>query len=355
MRVSDIGEFGLIAEIQRRIGGAAPPPPGARGLLLGVGDDCAVWQEPGGVQVVTTDTVVQDGHFRLDFTSWRDLGWKALAVNLSDIAAMGAAPDHAVITLGMPATTAYEDVMALYDGLAECATHHRTLLVGGDIVSALQVFISITVTGHTSSRIPYPNNVLLRSQAKPGDAIGVTGPLGASAAGLRLLQRGDAAPELAFAREAHRRPSPRLEAGVLALEAGVRCGMDVSDGLIGDLEKLCAASGVAAVVELAQVPVDARLQAAFPDAWAPLALAGGEDYELLLVAPPEVLDAITERSSVPVHVIGRITDGPAGRVEVRDAQGNPVPLSERGWDHLSAGTSAHPYHERAEPVRRGDK
>ncbi|MBI2886399.1 MAG: thiamine-phosphate kinase, partial [Chloroflexi bacterium] len=181
----------------------------------------------------------------------------------------------------------------------------------------------------------FPHNLLLRSAAQTGDAIAVTGWLGASAAGLRLLQAGAAPAASTVLLDVHRRPTPRLEAGRLALEAGVRCGMDVSDGLVGDLEKLCRASGLAAAIDLPSVPVAPEARAAFPQDWQRLALAGGEDYELLLVAPAEVLDAVAERSALPVTVVGRTLPGPPGQVTVRDAEGRPVPTGAGGWDHLA--------------------
>ena len=281
--------------------------------------------------------MVEGVHFRRETTSWRDLGWKALAVNLSDIAAMGGVPDYALVTLGVPPGTNREGLMELYEGLQDCALAYRVVLAGGDVVAAGQLFITVALMGRAGNASLFPNNVLLRSAAAPGDTVAVTGLVGASAAGLRLLQRDPTDLGLTALLDAHRRPQPRLVLGRLALSAGVRCGMDVSDGLVGDLQKICAASGLAAEVRLSDIPVPAMVREAFPEGWAELGLAGGEDYELLLVAPGEVLAAVAERSDVPLTTIGVIGAGLPGRVMVRDASGNTLDLERMGWDHLDGG------------------
>lgn len=332
------GEFALIASLKALLAERRPVriPAGAHGLLVGIGDDCAVWRCGDTVQLATTDTMVDGVHFRRPTTGWRDLGWKALAVNLSDIAAMGGAPDYALVTLGLPPDVDQADILDLYHGLQDCATAFSTELAGGDIVRSRQLFISVALIGRAGSSAPFPNSVLLRSTAQPGDAIAVTGWLGSSAGGLHLLDgAGTVTTDTAVLAAAHRRPEPRLGSGRLALDAGVRCGMDISDGLAGDLEKLCLASGAAAEVELAALPVAPALRSAFPDRWEDLALSGGEDYELLLCAPAEVLTAVAERSEVPVTIIGTVTAGPPGRVVIRDREGVPRPVERAGWDHLA--------------------
>lgn len=337
MQPSAAGEFGLIESLRslielRQLPSPAPGSPHA--LLVGIGDDCAVWRCGDTTQLATTDTMVEGVHFRLRATTWRDLGWKALAVNLSDIAAMGGVPDYALVTLGLPPETGQEGILELYHGLQDCALNYRVTLCGGDIVTAGQLFITVALMGRVGNASPFSNNVLLRSAAVAGEAIAVTGAVGASAAGLRLLEQDPTATGMTALLDAHRRPQPRLALGRLALDAGVRCGMDVSDGLVGDLEKICAASGLSAEVRLGDVPIPAAVREAYPDAWVDLGLAGGEDYELLLVAPAEVLDAVSERSDIPVTTIGVMAAGDPGRVTVRDAHGQPVMLTRHGWDHL---------------------
>lgn len=337
MQVSHSGEFGLIERLRALIGERQPAALGSAGapsgLLLGIGDDCAVWRSGSLTQFATTDTMVEGRHFTLATTGWRDLGWKSLAVNVSDIAAMGGVPDYGLVTLGLPGSTDVAGVEELYHGMADCANAYGLLLAGGDIVASDHLFITVALMGHASLAVPYPNNTMLRSAAQVGDAVAVTGSVGLSAAGLRLLTAGggDWQPAL----DAHRRPQPRVSVGRLALEAGVRSAMDVSDGLVGDLGKLCTASGVAAALELTLVPVHPELTARFPDNWERLALTGGEDYELLLVAPAEVLEAVGERSEVPVTVIGRIVEGAPGHVTVAGPDGRPIDTGAGGWDHLA--------------------
>jgi thiamine-monophosphate kinase len=335
MRVSELGEFGLIERLRERISQQQPSPrspsapPNERHpqLLLRVGDDCAVWSWGGDVHLSTTDTMVQDVHFRLSTTSWQDLGWKAMAVNVSDIAAMAGIPDYALVTLGIPEGLEVEAVDGLYDGLMECTLAYDLLLAGGDIVSAPVFFVSISLNGRPGSAVPFPNNVLLRSAARAGDAVAVTGHLGSSAAGLRALTQGSEG--LPGAVRAHRRPVPRIDTARLALDAGVRCGMDISDGLVGDLAKLCAASRVGAEIETGRLPVDDAVRTAFASDCTDLALSGGEDYELLLCAPPEVLDAVRERMDLPLTVVGRITAATGVKVDGRAFE------RAGGWDHLS--------------------
>ncbi|MSQ28716.1 MAG: thiamine-phosphate kinase [Dehalococcoidia bacterium] len=334
------GEFGLIESLRALIELRQTPPavPGSpHSLLVGIGDDCAVWRCGDTTQLATTDTMVEGVHFQRETTSWRDLGWKALAVNLSDIAAMGGLPDYALVTLGLPPGTNSEGLLELYQGLQDCALEFRVELAGGDVVAAGQLFITVALMGRAGNDSPFPNNVLLRSAAAPGDAIAVTGAVGASAAGLRLLQQDPMASGPTALLDAHRRPQPRLALGRLALSAGVRCGMDVSDGLAGDLQKVCTASGLSAEVHLGDLPVAAIVREQFPEGWAQLGLAGGEDYELLLVAPAEVLAAVAERSGIPLTVIGAMAAGSPGRVTVRDARGDPLELERMGWDHLDGG------------------
>lgn len=246
---------------------------------------------------------------------------------------MGGLPDYALITLGLPPTVDVAEVERLYDGLIECAACFGTILAGGDIVASPVWFISLTLVGHPSSTIPFPNNVLLRSAARAGDVVAVTGHVGSSAAGLRALQANANAAQPASGIAAFRRPVPRVSTGALALEAGVRCGMDVSDGLMADLGKLCKSSGVAATLDADRLPVQPDVQAGFPREWRLLALSGGEDYELLLTGPIEVLDAVRERAEVPVTIIGSIVEGEPGSVRAT-AEGRELPVEHAGWDHL---------------------
>lgn len=332
--VRDLGEFGLIQLLQQRIA-ARGAGRAAEALELGVGDDAAVWRPtPGAVEVITTDALIEDVHFRLRTTSWRDLGWKALAVNVSDLAAMGAAPRYALVTLGLRPRIAVADLLALYDGMLDLAERFGVEIIGGDIVASPVFMLSITAVGEAAGPL------LRRDAGQPGDLLAVTGTLGAARGGLRLLEAGRRPPDgPGRLYQAQLRPVPRVAEGAALVGAGVRCGMDVSDGLFGDTTRICERSGVAAVIEAARVPVDPSLAAEFPDQALRMALGGGEDYELLCAAPPAVIERATRALAevgTPLTVVGRLESrqdtGPLARVV--GPRGEPLALDQESWDHF---------------------
>lgn len=326
VKVSTLGEFGLI-DLLARVVGEKPLP---SGVVLGIGDDTAAWQG-GGMVLATTDTLVEGVHFSLDWAPWRDLGWKALAVNLSDIAAMGGFPRYALVTLALHADTEAEDVEELYRGLMEAAGEFGVAIVGGDVVRAPVVMLTVALWGDAPSM--GANGMLRRDAARPGDAIAVTGHLGASAAGLRILQ-GQAAPiDADPLRQAHLRPQPRITEGQLLWRQGVRAAIDISDGLVADLGHICQMSGVGARIYVEALPVHPLVKAVFGDEAINLALGGGEDYELLFTAPLHVLADIRDR--FPISIIGEIVAGPPGQVVILDDQRQEIELEHRGWDHLA--------------------
>ncbi|HET8578757.1 MAG TPA: thiamine-phosphate kinase, partial [Methylomirabilota bacterium] len=291
MTLRQLGELGLIRRIRERVGGGGPS------VQTGIGDDAAVLNlAPGAALLATTDLVIEDVHFRRAWASPRDIGWKAMAVNLSDIAAMGGAPRWALVALALPDGTEPAEVDAFYEGMQEAAAPHGVVIVGGD-TSASRVgwVINVTVLGeHTGS----PR---LRSAAKPGDAVAVTGSLGRAAGGLAVLEMGRqrargagiAAPEWETLTTAHLRPTARIDEGRwLGAAPGVHAMIDCSDGLSTDLGHICRESGVGARVMLDRLPVAAETRAAAAAAGADAlrwAVAGGEDYELLLTCDPSVV------------------------------------------------------------------
>ena len=333
MEVRELGEFGLIeilAQIADEVGCRSRPD-----LIIGIGDDAAAWQGKG-FGLGTTDILVQDVHFTLETTTWHDLGWKALAVNISDIAAMGGFPDYAVISLGLPSNTEVEDIIKLYRGMAEIARQFNMAIVGGDISEAPLLIISPSVIGRVEK-----DKMLTRSGAVPGDRIAVTGYVGSSAAGLRMMkEKPELDPAIAPALiEAHLRPWPRVTEGQLLGENGVKAAIDISDGLIADLAHICRASGVEARVRLPDIPIHPALKAAFGEDAISLALSGGEDYELLFTAPGMVIDKVRARGavsplSIPVTIIGEITGGKPGRVTLLDENGGDIGLGKGGWEHF---------------------
>ncbi|MBM3944811.1 MAG: thiamine-phosphate kinase [SAR202 cluster bacterium] len=331
MRVDELGEFALIERLAGILAGASETggsPPYE--LLLSIGDDAAAWKSRTETQIFTTDTMVEGVHFRREATPWRDLGWKSLATNMSDAAAMGSLPVFAIITLGLPPDTPVEGLDDMYRGAAECAQQYGVHVVGGDIVKSPVFFSTVALIGRSPS-----GRLLSRSGARPGDRIAVTGHLGCSAGGLRLLSgNGNASPEAAkHLIAAHNHPTPRPDVGVELAAAGVRCAMDVSDGLVDDLGKLCEMSRVGATLHAGNIPADSYLRKTFPNDWLDLALGGGEDYELLFTAPASVMDRVLETLDVPIHLIGEVVAG-APRVSVLDSAGNVLKLGRGGWDHL---------------------
>jgi thiamine-monophosphate kinase len=326
-----VREDELLAALHAIVADRAP-----RRILLGIGDDAAVWQPSRSHRsVITTDALIEGVHFVPAWMSWCEVGMRAMASNLSDIAAMGAKPVLATVALGIPQDFDRDGVLDLYRGLAGVARDGRCAIVGGDITRAPVVTIAITVVGEVRQ-----THVKRRSGARAGDAICVTGDLGASRAGLQCL-RGEVALEDAALREralaAYRTPTARWREGLwLGASANVNAMMDCSDGLSTDLDRLCIASGVGALVE--NVPVaEAAAAAARALGISPedYALAGGEDFELVLAVKPRAYAHLAARFRArfgrPLHRIGtfRAQPGLASRVD-----GSERPLHRTGWDAL---------------------
>lgn len=337
--VRDLGEFGLIGALQRAL------PESVRagsGLELGIGDDAALWR-PANCDpvVVSTDSLVEGIHFRLDWSDWERLGYKALAVNLSDIAAMGAVPGIALITLGLRGTERISDLESLYAGIGAIALATGTRVAGGDIVSSpYAVSINVTVLGTAPG-----GRVLTRSGAKPGDVIAVSGTLGASAAGLKLLQAGGMnarrrATTADLIIESHLRPQPRVALGQLLLAQGASSAMDLSDGLFGDLPKLLTASGVRASIEEDRIPVAAAVRALFGHEWFHLATRGGEDYELLFTIAHDRLTEVQAAARAigsTITPIGEIlpVDPEQSQIVLQTANGER-PVRGGAFDHFAS-------------------
>jgi len=300
--IGELGEFGLIARLTRGL-------PLGPDVALGPGDDAAVVAAPDGRVVATCDLLVEDRHFRRDWSPPYDIGRKAAAQNLADVAAMGARPTALLVGLAAPAATEAAWVQRLYDGLADECARAGASVVGGDVVAAEAITLAVTALGDLEGRPP-----LTRSGARPGDLVAVRGRLGLSSAGLELLRRGEDEPaELV---RAHRRPSPPYEAGAEARAAGATALLDVSDGLVQDLGHVAEASGVRIEIDSTAVPV--------PEILGPgglrHALTGGEDHAFAGTFPPGA------RPPAGWTVIGRVTEGAGVVVDGR-------PYGPGGWDH----------------------
>jgi len=350
VKLREIGEFELIGRMAAvfQSGGleAASLRPRFPGLAVGIGDDAAVWKSSGGVHTVATiDAMVEGVHFTRSTTGWYDLGWKAMASNISDIAGMGATPRYALVALAAPSDEEVDDVLQLCRGMAELAERYGVLVVGGDTVSAPLVMVTITVVGETLGGLGTEDRpaLLSRFAGRPGDAVAVTGRLGSSGGGLALLLK-RLAPipkSMETLLEAHRRPMPRVREGQLLVEAGVRCGMDLSDGLAGDLKRICLASGVDALVEVEKLPIDPVLRDRFGERAIDLALYGGEDYELLCAAPFQTMakaQRLLQEVGATLTVIGRLVERDPSRppVTLIGANGEAYAPSRSGWEHFAA-------------------
>lgn len=303
MKMQQLGEFGLIDRIRKMT--SVPDP-----SWVGIGDDCAVIPlspETGGAPasdlLVSTDMLVEGTHFLMEDISPRQLGWKSAAVNISDIAAMGGKPIATFLSLALPKTLPEQWMQEFMEGYNEISEKFGAALLGGDTTcSPDRICINVTVLG-TCPR----GKAKLRSAARPGDLVCVTGTLGDSAAGLRLILDGQkgAAPRLI---DRHYTPTPRVEEGLaLSCLPGVHAMMDISDGVGSDLRHILDESGVGARIDTGKLPISKELQDLCSEkGWDPkeLALSGGEDYELLFTMDPQ------ETPDIPYTVIGEITANP---------------------------------------------
>ena len=311
-----MNEFDVI----RRLSGRLPAPPPE--VLVPIGDDCAVLRlGDESLWVAAADMLVSGRHFK-EWASPEDVGHKAVAVNVSDVAAMGGRPRFVLASGGAPDP---ETTLRCMEGVARACEAFGVYPIGGDTTGAAALTVDVAILGELDGA------PMLRSGARPGDLLAVTGELGASAAGLLALEGGAGGPERLVRK--HLRPEPRVGAGLSAARLGVRAAIDLSDGLASDVGHVCGASGVGCRIDLERLPIagDTRRYVLSlgrdPEV---LAATGGEDYELLLAAPERVLDALVRECEVPVAVIGEATAGS----EVRFLRGGEPVGGLSGWDHF---------------------
>jgi len=323
----DWGEFALIARIIARLGDAA-----ATDILVPPGDDAAIWLADSRGVVATIDALTEGTHWRADTMDLADVGWRAVTANVSDLAAMGAEPGYLLVAtcLGPSITSAGLD--AFVDGLAASSRTHGVRVAGGDIVRGEATMFTIAAYGSAPFEGDEPRT-LRRNAALVGDVIAVSGHPGASAAGLALIERGQAnSGDAAALVEAHRRPLARTEIGRQAIALGIRCAIDVSDGLLQDLDHIAEQSGVGIEIDCAAIPVHpAAVELLGSGAALDLALGGGEDFELALVGEASQLAALGDQ----VTTIGRVVEEHSGETIALDADGAPYRPARRGWDQLA--------------------
>jgi thiamine-monophosphate kinase len=333
MGLRDIGEFGFIQRIRH---GCQIRP---ERVVRGIGDDAAAFRTDGScLSLVTTDLLIERIHFLRDTLSGRDLGFKSLAVNLSDIAAMGGCAREAFVGIAIPEDCELGYLDDIFQGMKDLAARYAVNILGGDTTASAQdLIISITVYGEVPEA-----ELLTRDAARPGDVIFVTGCLGASRAGLHLiLDRTPLdSPELEALRAAHLHPEPHLSEGrLLASIGGVHAAIDVSDGLSSDLGHILEQSGVGARIRAEALPISENLHRychRFEKSPLEFALTGGEDYVLMVTAAPErastIRRAFHSAFDRPLYAIGEITD--SGTMELVGPGAVITPVVPSGWDHF---------------------
>ncbi len=333
MDVSELGEFGLIARIARRL------PPYGEDVRAAVGDDVAVLALDGESYLLATcDVQVERVHFRRESITPYQLGRRAAAINLSDIAAKGGTPEHFLVSLALPGALEVGWVEELYEGLGDEAAGHGADVVGGNLSRTDgPVVVDVFLLGKVKA-----DEVVLRSGARAGDALLVTGSLG-GVAGLALLEQGEAgfSEEWEEVLERYLTPIPRVREGRVIASSGRATSMiDVSDGLSSDVAHICDQSGVGVRLFADHLPLSAGVRSVAAvtgrTGWS-LALEGGEEYELCWTVPPgteeEIAARVEEETGTPVTCVGEILPGEEGRWVVLP-DGSEIPLLARGWDHF---------------------
>lgn len=332
MNISDVGEFGLIDIIKKNTINDG------KTLCCGIGDDAAVLNPtPHMLQLVTTDMLMEDVHFSLNTILPWQLGFKALAVNMSDIAAMGGLPRHALVSIALPEHISLSFVEQLYAGMKELAAKHAVNIVGGDTISSpCRLVISITVLGETE-----PDRVIYRCGAQVGDWIAVSGTLGDSAGGLQMLLDQEQFSDGVRLLQAHLVPEPQISLGRLCSRHHVHALNDISDGLASEINEICTASDKGAVIYQDKLPVGRELsdfaaqtgRAAFD-----YALYGGEDYQLVFTAAPETTRKImAAHTQTRLTVVGEIVEKEKGVILI-DEGGGRRPLLPGGYNHFVKGS-----------------
>ncbi|MBI4379240.1 MAG: thiamine-phosphate kinase [Nitrospinae bacterium] len=343
MKLSQIGEFGLIKQIRDTFTPPIPPfNKGGRegGVVVGIGDDCAAIKPREGFLIITTtDSLTENIHFKLDYIQPFQLGLKSIYINLSDIAAMGGIPLYALLSLSIPPSFSVEFMNEFLKGVKDAADRYKVSVIGGNISSSKNDFsIHITIIGEIEKE-----HMVLRKGAKAGDRIFVTGWLGDSAAGLEILKRSQKTEVRSQIdkklKERHLIPTPRLKEGrFLAINNLATSMIDISDGLASDLKRICEESGVGANIFTENIPVSEELRdfTSHRKSFEPidLALYEGEDYELLFTVKSEIVEnlkSLWNNKMTSITMIGEVTKG---EINLIHKSGGTIPLQREGYNHF---------------------
>ncbi len=334
MKFDEIGEFGFIDTIKEECTTTS------KNVIKGIGDDCAVFAPSSGrVLLLTTDMLVEDIHFLKSKMTPYQLGWKSIAVNLSDIAAMGGRPLVLLISLAIPPKTDVKLMQDFYKGMKDICEHYDITIVGGDTVASPdKLVINISLIGDAKE-----NEVLYRSGARPGDSIYLTGNVGDSFAGLKILKKGISAPKsiASYFTKIHNEPNPLIEKGMAIAASGLANAMiDVSDGLLSDLGHICKESSVGAMLFRSKIPLSSELKSlASREKLNPLelALSGGEDYHLLITVPKVNIKnfeiVCKDKGLLPLYLIGKIVEGKG--IKMVNDDGSLEEINIKGFNHFS--------------------
>ncbi len=304
-------------------------------IIKGIGDDAAYWKSGDFGYCVTSDTLVENVHFKLMNFSADKLGEKAVAVNLSDIAAMGANPMGMLINLGVTNDITEKWINDFYDGITKLALKYNCPVIGGDIVKSEILNISVTCIGYKKLNIKNKNIFLNRESVNPGDLVYVSGYLGNSKAGLEILNllKTDLNDSEIYLINSHLTPVPRIELGIDLNEIGITSCIDISDGLLLDSSRLADSSIVNININSSMLPISGELKVIFPEEYKNFALGGGEDYELLFTSSPnnqENIKKIAEKNELNLSVIGEVNNG-NGEIMLDGSLTDP-----KGWDHFDS-------------------
>ncbi|SMO64622.1 thiamine-monophosphate kinase [Balnearium lithotrophicum] len=314
-----LGEFELISLLSKTLKNKR------NGIKVGIGDDTAVFELNGTLGLLTCDALVEGVHFLRNWKSLTPdffyyLGRKLVSISVSDVASMGGAPLYSLITLGIPDWMEVEELKELYEGVNSALEEYDFSLIGGDTVKSPNFFLDLSLLG-TSNK----NRVMLRSKAKPGDLVGVTGTLGDSRAGLEQLLRGKV--EDTYLVERFLNPEARLKEGVKALEIGVLCSTDVSDGFVFNLYTIAESSKVRIDLNSSEIPVSENLEKFAGDGALQYALYGGEDYELIITFPEEKKEKL---ENLGFKTVGTVSEGEGVFLDDKF-------LEKKGYDHFKGG------------------